>query len=153
MFDLCDECEAHGYNNLPSRTRDKHRKLHIDNSGDRQITDDCMKPILIEEAEKHGKEDRVGLREKELDRMQEKKKIENDYDISIVMSKLKQIRNASSSTTSEKEQELHFNAMIAEYYMKAFERNIRVLCLDGGGKMTDILFSYVFIHVFIVSCF
>lgn len=162
FFDLCHQCEPNKgrkYNDLPSKTREKHNELHIKMSASKPenddfmkiITDDFMKPILIEEVEQNEKEYSAGLRQKLLDRIMKNNKIENDNDMSIVISILAAIGNPSSSMP-ETVDVPKLNSMVAQYYINAFKRNIHILSLDGGGKMTDVLLSYIFVYaLFLIS--
>ncbi len=120
-FDLCDRCATIEYDKLRHETLDNHRKLHPDIS----LTKDCMKLVLVEEAETDGRQARLQRREEEYERITHEKKILNDYDMSVVMDRL---AHESSSNDNP------LTSLIVGYYSKANQRNIHVLCLDGGGK-------------------
>ncbi|CAF1573423.1 unnamed protein product [Rotaria sp. Silwood1] len=60
------------------------------------------------------------------------KKIQSDYDMSIVMAMLKKKQTISSSPFEEA-QSSEIYSMILEYHMQAYETDIHCLSLDGGG--------------------
>jgi len=128
-FDLCDDCAKTEYGELPPETRINHQKLH----SNAPVNNDCMKLILVEEAEIGGNQARLKRRQKEYEHILEENKIQNDYEMSVVMDKLKQTALESSSSSSTPSQDNQVNSIIVRYYLKATQRNIRVLSLDGGG--------------------
>jgi hypothetical protein len=85
-FDLCNACGKIEYGELSLQTRIHHQKLHNDN---KPVNNDCMKLILVEEAEAFGQQARIQRRQKEYERILNEKKIENDYDLAVVMDRLK----------------------------------------------------------------
>ena len=58
--------------------------------------------------------------------------------MSIVMEKLKK-PECSPSIVSEQAESDQLNSLIAGYHLQASQRNIRVLSLDGGGKINEII--------------
>ncbi|CAF1126473.1 unnamed protein product, partial [Rotaria sordida] len=132
VFDLCPTCAELDYAELLPGTHSRHERWHRTLSKTEPITDDCLKWLLVEQAEKNGKEARKKIKQMKYEQIQKEKKIENDYELYIVTEKLKQLGNESS--TSSQETELNqLNSLIAGYHLQSFQRNIRVLSLDGGG--------------------
>ncbi|CAF3348255.1 unnamed protein product [Rotaria socialis] len=132
IFDLCPICAKLGYNNLQSIARDHHEHSHLAQSITAEINDNCFKWILVEEAEKHGTEARQRVRQSKYEQIHTEKKIQNDYDLFIVMEKLKKLENQSSTMPDETELN-QINSLIAQYHLQSLQRNINVLSLDGGG--------------------
>jgi len=127
-FDLCETCGKIEYGALSLDTRTHHQKLH-DN---KPVNNDCMKSILVEEAETYGQQARIQRRRKQYERILNEKKIENDYDLAVVMDILKQTKLDLSSPSSSSESN-QINSIIIDYNLKASRREIHVLSLDGGG--------------------
>jgi predicted RNA-binding Zn-ribbon protein involved in translation (DUF1610 family) len=123
-FDLCYECASTDYSDLPSKTLAVHVKLH----NNAPINNDCMGLVFVGDAETDGIQARNKRRDKEYERILHDKTIHNDYDMSVVMDKLK--RTTLSSTSDGN----HIQSIIMDYNLRASKRNIRVLSLDGGGK-------------------
>ena len=69
--------------------------------------------------------------EKAFEHIIDAKKIQNDYEMSIVMNILQKKWAASEVLPSE------LSSMILEYHMQAYDTNVRVLSLDGGGKIIE----------------
>jgi hypothetical protein len=84
--------------------------------------------ISIEEAETYADESLDARMKEVFQRIMDAKKIQNDYDMSIVMHILEKKRAASEVPPSE------LASMILGYCMQAYDTNICVLSLDGGGK-------------------
>jgi hypothetical protein len=68
-------------------------------------------------------------KQEQFERIIKKKQIGNDYDMDNVINKLVQ---DSSSTENQ------MYPLVVNYYLKANQRNIRILSLDGGGKISQI---------------
>jgi hypothetical protein len=96
--------------------------------------------VLIEEADRYGNEDLKKIKQRQYDAIRKENKIQNDHELFVVMDKLKQFENASS-TTSEKTESDQLSSLIARYHLQASQGNIHVLSLDGGGKINNILYS------------
>jgi predicted acylesterase/phospholipase RssA len=135
-FDLCDDCASTTYDKLSRDTIANHQKLHKNTP----ITGDCLKLISVYEAETDGMQDRLKRRQKEYERIVNEKQIENDYEMSVVIDKLK---HDSPSTDNQ------VNSLVVKYYLKANQRNIRVLSLDGGGKRTKIMMNWIVYFLFL----
>lgn len=153
-FDLCHRCEKLDYAKLLDFVRHDHLQRHIEMSENGLITNDCMESIMVEAAERYANEVRSKKRKQELERIRKEKKIGNDYDISIVMDELEQLKCVSSLATpapasaSEEDRRHELHSLIARYHLEGHERNIRVLSLDGGGTMNDVCFTICFCIVF-----
>jgi hypothetical protein len=122
-FDLCGECKAR-VNQLPRMILSDHNKYHEDN-GFAPVNGNYLEEVSIMQA--------VDANDARLARRKElyggicntKNKIENDYDMAVV---LKELAAGSSSNDS------HVQSLVVDYFLRANQRNIRVLSLDGGGK-------------------
>ena len=114
-FDLCADCTSIPYDELSSETLSNHQKLHKDTL----ITGNFLKLVSVKVAETNGNQARINRRQKEYERIVSEKKIENDYDMAVVMDKLA---------------DNQVNSLVLDYYHKANQRDIRILSLDGGGK-------------------
>lgn len=123
VFDLCADCSKAEYDQLPYDTRINHQKLHPNIV----LNKDCLRLVFVEEAETQDREARRTRREKEYERIVEEKAIQNDYDMSVVVHKL-----ALATPLIKTDQE---DSLIVNYHLRANQRNIRVLSLDGGGKI------------------
>ncbi|CAF1219562.1 unnamed protein product [Rotaria sp. Silwood1] len=132
VFDLCPTCAKPDYAELLPETHNHHEYWHQKLSKTEPITDECLKWLPVEEAEKNGREARKKIKQKKYEQIQKEKKIENDYEVYIVTERLKQLANELSTTPQETELN-QLNALIAGYHLQSFQRNIRVLSLDGGG--------------------
>ena len=128
IFDLCHECGAPGYKLLPG-TCDHHREYHRSHNLDDPIESEDIQPISIEEADTFADQSLDSRMENAFQRVMDAKKIENDYDMSIVVHILEKKRAASEVPPPE------LSSMILEYHTQGCETNVRVLSLDGGGKM------------------
>ncbi len=127
IFDLCYECGVPGYKLLPA-TCDNHRKYHRSHNLNDPIDSEDIQMISIEEAETYADESLDARMKEVFQRIMDAKKIQNDYDMSIVMHILEKKRAASEVPPSE------LASMILGYCMQAYDTNICVLSLDGGGK-------------------
>lgn len=79
-------------------------------------------------------EDRLKRREVELQRIIREKRIENDYDMAMVINKL--IQDPLPTDDDLK-------SLVLKYHLTAHQRNIRVISLDGGGNLTEIMVSSI----------
>ncbi|CAF3104225.1 unnamed protein product [Rotaria sp. Silwood2] len=132
VFDLCPTCAKLDYTDLLPGSRDHHKRWHRTLLKTQPITDDCLKWLPVEQAENNGKEARKKIKQIKYEQIQKEKKIENDYEVYVVTERLKQLANESSTTSQETELN-QLNSLIAGYHLQSFQRNIRVLSLDGGG--------------------
>lgn len=147
LFDLCPPCSKFRYDELPTDSRNHHAMKHKELSITGEITDDFLKWILVADAEKFGYEARKIIKHSNYERIQQQKKIYNDYDLYFVMERLKKLTNESSTVAQELELK-EINSLIVEYHLQSFQRNINVLSLDGGGKIRRKICSVTFILMF-----
>ncbi len=131
-FNLCEDCEKYSYDKLELFSRKNHIKIHENIGNNNLITSEYMQPILMKNALK----DLETLNEKFYSIMEEKK-IQNDNEMAVVLTKLKQVKN-DLLTDSEQKIKQELCSMIVDYHMRAFDIIIRVLSLDGGGKRRNI---------------
>ena len=129
-FDLCQECGATRYSELPTSTLEKHRQIHSGTSFDEK---NSMQPVFIEDADNDPDTTRDERRQTEYERIVVDAKIENDFEMFMIMNKLKKNPLAVDDLA---------NSLIVQYYLRANQRNIHVLSLDGGGKTTH--YSHLF---------
>ena len=129
-FDLCTVCGDIVYDELPELTLQKHRKLHPE----RGINGNSLQLVSIEEVDNDDSTTRDKRREAEYQRIVQQKKINNDYEMFMIMNKL--VKDAPSKDDP-------VNSLIVQYHLRANQRNIRVLCLDGGGKIIGILINTI----------
>jgi hypothetical protein len=144
VFNLCEECKIYPYDKLEACARKIHIELHQNLNNDNPIDSECMRTVLITNISKN-----ITSTQRYFNVMQEKR-IHNDSDMSAITSKLKQMKN-QVLTESDLEIKQEICSMIVDYHMRAYDRKIRILNLDGGGKIFNI---YVFItfHFFISRC-
>jgi len=77
-----------------------------------------------------GEETRKNRRQREFERILNDKKIQNDFDLAVVMAKLQDPKfGLSASSTQDNE----VTSIVLEYNLKAARRKLHVLSLDGGG--------------------
>ncbi|CAF4030972.1 unnamed protein product [Rotaria magnacalcarata] len=130
-FDLCEECANIGYDKLTREACKQHQKLHLDLSSDGSIVNDLMQLVLVEEAVKNDVEARRKRREHILTRVLKDDEIQDDYDMAALMEELK--KKEELSLFSKDDEVSQLNSIILKYNLKASQRRIRVLSLDGGG--------------------
>ena len=138
-FDLCHECAAPGYKLLPA-TYDNHKKYHQSHNLNDSMASEDIQSISVEEAETCAENERDRRTQEEFQRIMDAKKIQNDYEMSIVTSMLK-----ANSVPSVEVPPSELCSMIVGYHTQAYETDIRVLTLDGGGKMTKFLYIKIFV--------
>lgn len=129
-FDLCAECALTEYDQLPSETLSDHQKLHPNVD----ITKDCLREVFVEDAETDGFIARKQRRKEEYERIVAEKRIGNDFDMAVIMEKL--IDDGSFTKDDQ------VNSLVVNYYLKANQRNIRVLSLDGGGETIVLILKF-----------
>jgi hypothetical protein len=133
MFDLCGSCANLEYSKLLTRALHEHQQLHTSTGENELIFADCLESITIDVAEKYAEEN-PGTRREEADQyIINAQQIKNDYELSLAMGILKGMENTSSSSEVDDKKRTQLFKMIADYHIQAYERNIRVLSLDGGG--------------------
>lgn len=120
-FDLCPLCANIVYDELPSSTLEKHRKLHPN----AHITANSLQVMSIRQVNEDDCTTRNERREAEYQRIVQQKNINNDFEMFTIMDKL--TKDAPSKDDP-------VNSLIVQYHLKASRRNIHVLSLDGGGK-------------------
>jgi hypothetical protein len=124
-FDLCGRCSDPGYK-LSEPTFKAHQKMH----GNIPFDQDYLTQIFVGDAEKQGEETRKNRRQREFERILKDKKIQNDFDLAVVMAKLQDPKfGLSASSTQDNE----VTSIVLEYNLKAARRKLHVLSLDGGG--------------------
>jgi hypothetical protein len=69
-------------------------------------------------------------RQEKFDTILNRKKIQNDYDIAVVLDKLKEMTHESSTNDNKTSQ---LGSIIVDYSSKANRQNIHILSLDGEG--------------------
>jgi hypothetical protein len=141
-FDLCDECADIEYGELPRGTLRDHQDLHTKVTKNAPVTNDCMKSVYIGDAETYRCQARNQRRQEEFDTILNTKKIQNDYDMAVVLDKLKEM-TPSPSTNDDKTSQL--GSIIVDYFSRANRRNIHILSLDGGGLIKNIVHSFLYI--------
>jgi hypothetical protein len=146
VFDLCTACAKFDYGSLLSEPRARHEQFHREISEDEPVTADCLESLLVEEAEGYGNEARREIRQSIVDRIRQGNEIQNDHEMFLVMNELKKL---GTSTTIEQLGLDQLNSSIARYQLQASQRDIRVLSLDGGGK---ILQSKINVFVLLLFC-
>ncbi|CAM2713901.1 unnamed protein product [Rotaria socialis] len=130
-FDLCEKCANIGYDKLTREAFNQHQRLHPDLPSDASIVNDLMQLVLIEEAVKNDVEARRKRGEQILTRVLKDEEIQDDYDMAALMEHLKKQDELSLFSKDDKVSQL--NSIILKYNLKASQRRIRVLSLDGGG--------------------
>ena len=128
-FSLCSSCTELHYPDLLEECRTRHEQYHQEMLIKAPITDDCWKTVLLGKAEKYLDAQRQRSEQVKYDEIREAKTIVNEYEMYVVMGKLKQLRATSNDTELNE-----LNRLIAEYHFRASQRTVRVLSLDGGGK-------------------
>lgn len=130
-FDLCEECANIGYDKLTREACNHHKKIHPDLPSDGSIVNDLMQLVLVEEAVKNDMQARRERGETILTRVLNDEEIQDDYDMAALMDQLK--KKDESSLFSKDDKVSQLNSIIVKYNLKASQRRIRVLSLDGGG--------------------
>lgn len=133
-FDLCELCSKTEHPKLPDHTLEKHKKFHKNASESENIPDDCMKSISVQVADAQDAPSYKLRREKTVDHILNKERIEDDYDLSVVMNKLSEASHQTLQVSKE-DRLSSLNSLVTNYQVKGSKRNVRVLCLDGGGKI------------------
>lgn len=127
QFNLCEECEAYPYDELELRAREIHITFHHDQPS---INSQYMKSVSVRQAMN---EDTQRF-DRKFHAIMREDKIQNDIDMSIVMGKLKKLRNEPDQQQQQQENmKEKLCSMIIDYHMRAFDRKINILNLDGGG--------------------
>ena len=126
-FDLCGQCEQINYDELIPIVLDNHKQYHKKMHLNEMITSQDITSISIVEAEAEANQDLDVRSEAEYQRILKQKRIENDYEMAIVMNMLQQKQNPISTESSD------VHSMISGYHIQASQTNIRILSLDGGG--------------------
>jgi hypothetical protein len=129
-FDLCAGCALTKYDQLPSETLSDHQNLHPDV----HIDKDCLTEVFVGDAETNGFIARKQRRKEEYEHIIAEKRIGNDYDMAVVMEQL-----IDDGPISKDDQ---VNSLVVNYYLKANQRNIRVLSLDGGGEIAVVILKF-----------
>ena len=129
-FDLCTECGKITYELLPPQTLNKHQKMHLNTF----IQGNALKLVSIEEVDNVESPTRDKRREMEYQRIVGHGKIENDFEMFMIMNKLKKEAPANDDPV---------NSLIVKYHLRANQRNIHVISLDGGGKTTRIRINHI----------
>jgi hypothetical protein len=130
-FNLCEECGKYPYDKLELFARESHLKLHQNINNNNPINSECMQSVLITNVSTSIK----SLTEKFSSIMAENK-IQNDNDLCVILSKLKQMKH-QLLTESDQQIKQQLCSMIVDYHVRAYDRKIRVLSLDGCGKILD----------------
>jgi len=127
QFNLCEECEAYPYDELELRAREIHITFHHDKLS---INSQYMKLVSVRQAMN---EDTHRF-DRKFHAIMREDKIQNDIDMSIVMGKLKKLKNEPDQQQQQQENmKEKLCSMIIDYHMRAFDRKINILNLDGGG--------------------
>ena len=127
QFNLCEECEAYPYDELELRAREIHITFHHDKLS---INSQYMKLVSVRQAMN---EDTQRF-DRKFHAIMREDKIQNDIDMSIVMGKLKKLKNEPDQQQQQQENmKEKLCSMIIDYHMRAFDRKINILNLDGGG--------------------
>ena len=88
----------------------------------------------VKDVETHWRTDLEERQKSRFDRLTSSERpIANDYDMSDVMGVLEKNGHKNVPNRSE------WGSKLVQYHAEASKRKIRVLSLDGGGKMTDFL--------------
>jgi hypothetical protein len=74
--------------------------LHTKVTKNAPVTNDCMKSVSVRNAETYRRQARNQRRQEEFDTILNRKKIQNDYDIAVVLDKLKMTHESSTSDLS-----------------------------------------------------
>ncbi|CAF1279252.1 unnamed protein product [Adineta ricciae] len=143
MFDLCHNCEKVPYEKLPKYIQEYHENLHREDDevdANELISGVCIDSIRFDQATQTKERDFSKMIKARLERIWHNKKIKNEYQLSHVIAKLRQMEKASSprlelelSSDSEEPTRAQILTLIGEYYTRGYQTNISVLSLDGGG--------------------
>jgi hypothetical protein len=98
-----------------------------------------MKSVSVRNAETYRRQARNQRRQEEFDTILNRKKIQNDYEIAVVLDKLKKMTHESSTNDNKTSQ---LGSIIVDYSSKANRRNIHILSLDGEE---NIVHSFLYI--------
>lgn len=142
-FDLCRTCvkAAEDNKDLQQEIEKRHKKLQEKCQTGGKMTD--MKNINFEEATKRKKDDFVEVLKNLFNGILNGNKIHNDLEMGYVMDKLKE--DLPEETRSK------LITAVGEYYTEGRKADVKILCLDGGGKMTNFFFMsrYLFVHCYL----
>jgi hypothetical protein len=138
LFDLCHTC-AKSDVKLELHARLSHDNYHMDKGLPDPKYGGDMDWVLIGHAETSEREILEEIRKKKFEKILDKGKIENDHEMSIIMGVLEKKEPQKNTLLSESEiaERSKLGSMLVEYHIQGYQREIRVLSLDGGGKMTD----------------
>lgn len=143
-FDLCRKCGELKSIELKPHTLSKHKSFH---PNDDPIGIEKMPFVMVGDAEKVLDRNIDTINEPIFKKIMKQAKIHNDWELAIVMDALhrKEKSAAPLFLSSLSEAELStLNSMIVAYHIPADENTVRVLSLDGGGKMTNFLEAWIF---------
>lgn len=151
-FDLCRKCGELKNVELNPHTLSKHKSFH---PNDDPISIEKMPFVMVGDAEKVLDRNIDTINEPIFKKIMKQAKIHNDWELAIVMDALHRKEKAAAplflSSLSEAELST-LNSMIVAYHIPADENTVRVLSLDGGGKMSNLFrLEYFFLQFFVFT--
>ena len=123
LFHLCKVCDKIPYHDLPNTTLERHRQWHSDT----EITVDLLQLTSFADVDWDEDPIRWNIREEQYRRIMRQGTIKNDFEMAIIMKTLSHNRSIMNDKTK---------SLITDYHLKANERKVNILSLDGGGKIT-----------------
>jgi hypothetical protein len=113
---------------LESLARINHIKFHQNIGNNDLITSQCIKLVSMDNVSED-----IETKEETFSSIMQEGKIQNDIDMSVV-DKFKKMNN-ESLTEAEQGRKQELCSRTIDYYMCSFDRILRILSLDGGGKI------------------